>query len=60
MKKRYFIFVLFTVIINAQFNYQRSWGTYLGDERFALGDCIVDNSGNLYVVGTVKGSDDYE
>lgn len=57
MKKRYFIFVLFTVIINAQFNYQRSWGTYLGDERFALGDCIVDNSGNLYVVGTVKGSD---
>ena len=41
---------------NAQFNFQRSWGTYFGDERFVFTDSAVDNAGNLYVIGTLDGS----
>lgn len=33
------------------FNYQRSWGTYFGDERFRLKDSKTDKHGNLYLVG---------
>ena len=42
---------------NAQFNFQRSWGTYFGDERFVLTDSEIDSQGNLYIVGTVNGTD---
>ena len=40
---------------NAQFNFQRSWGTYFGDERFDFSDSKVDRSGNLYIVGSIYG-----
>jgi hypothetical protein len=43
--------------INAQFNFQRSWGTYFGDERFVLTDSEIDSNGNLYIVGSVYGAD---
>ena len=41
----------------AQFNFQRSWGTYFGDERFELKDSKIDKDGNLYIVGSFYGSD---
>lgn len=41
--------------VNAQFNFQRSWGTYFGDERFGFTDSAVDNAGNLYLIGTLYG-----
>lgn len=50
-------FVFFSKKINAQFNYQRSWGTYFGDERFELGGSKIDSQGNLYIVGSVYGID---
>lgn len=34
-----------------EFNMERTWGTYFGDERFLLQDSKADKSGNLYVVG---------
>lgn len=56
-----FLSIIFSFILtchcSAQFNFQRSWGTYLGDERFEFGDSGVDSEGNLYIVGTVNGSD---
>ncbi len=50
-------FIFFSKNINAQFNYQRSWGTYFGDERFELGASKIDSQGNLYIVGSVNGAD---
>ena len=44
-----FVFIFFSKNIKAQFNYQRSWGTYFGDERFELGDSKTDSQGNLYI-----------
>ena len=52
-----FGFIFFSKNIKAQFNYQRSWGTYFGDERFELGDSKTDSQGNLYIVGSVYGID---
>lgn len=50
-------FILLSKNINAQFNYQRSWGTYFGDERFILSDSEIDSNGNLYITGTIYGTD---
>lgn len=50
-------FILISKNINAQFNFQRSWGTYFGDERFELGSSKIDSQGNLYIVGSVYGTD---
>ena len=41
----------------SQFNFQRSWGTYFGDERFELKDSKIDKDGNLYIVGSFYGAD---
>ena len=44
--------ILFSISVSAQnSNYQRSWGTYFGDERFYLQDSKTDKLGNLYIVG---------
>ena len=44
--------ILFSLSVSAQnSNYQRSWGTYFGDERFYLQDSKTDKLGNLYIVG---------
>ena len=40
----------------SQFNFQRSWGTYFGDERYQLSDSKLDSAGNLYIVGTLDGT----
>jgi hypothetical protein len=61
MKNLIFLFTIFlslvTTKIAAQFNFQRSWGTYFGDERFVLSDSEIDSKGNLYIVGTINGTD---
>lgn len=61
MKNLIFLFTIFlslvTTKIAAQFNFQRSWGTYFGDERFILSDSEIDSKGNLYIVGTINGTD---
>ncbi|MFD2891369.1 T9SS type A sorting domain-containing protein [Flavobacterium chuncheonense] len=49
--------ILFAKTIEAQFNYQRNWGTYFGDERFELKSSKIDSQGNIYLVGAVKGTD---
>jgi hypothetical protein len=51
------VFIFFSKNINAQFSYQRSWGTYFGDERFELSGSKIDSQGNLYMVGAVYGAD---
>ena len=55
------MFLILTVILSnhlivAQFNFQRSWGTYFADERFYFTDSAIDIDGNLYVLGTIEGS----
>ena len=51
-----FIFISFSALAQ-NFNYQRSWGTYFGDERFRLKDSKTDKQGNLYLVGAfINGS----
>ncbi len=61
MKNLIFLFTIFlslvTTKIAAQFNFQRSWGTYFGDERFVLSDSEIDSTGNLYIVGNINGTD---
>lgn len=51
-----FIFISFSALAQ-NFNFQRSWGTYFGDERFHLKDSKTDKHGNLYLVGAfINGS----
>ena len=52
----FFLFFFISTFANAQFNFQRSWGTYFGDERFEFSDSKVDSSGNLYIVGSIYGA----
>lgn len=33
------------------FNFERSWGTYFGDNRFYLQDSKTDSLGNVYIAG---------
>ncbi|WP_026979209.1 T9SS type A sorting domain-containing protein [Flavobacterium tegetincola] len=50
--KTIILFLLISFSASAQnFNFQRSWGTYFGDERFKLKDSKTDKQGNLYLVG---------
>jgi len=50
--KKVILFILINFSASAQnFNYQRSWGTYFGDELFRLKDSKTDKQGNLYLVG---------
>ncbi|WP_395061934.1 SBBP repeat-containing protein, partial [Flavobacterium sp.] len=50
--KKAILLLLISCSVSAQnFNFQRSWGTYFGDERFYLQDSKVDKQGNLYLVG---------
>jgi hypothetical protein len=50
--KKAILFMLISVSATAQnFNFQRNWGTYFGDERFRLKDSKTDREGNLYLVG---------
>lgn len=52
MKNTLLFLLLLTFSSQAQeFNYDRNWGTYFGDERFYLQDSKVDAQGNLYIVG---------
>lgn len=51
------LFLLNSLTVSSQFNLQRSWGTYFGDERFELKDSKVDSDGNLYIVGSIYGTD---
>jgi hypothetical protein len=58
--KRLILFSIITLLsttLNAQFNFQRSWGTYFGDERFELEGSKIDSQGNLYIAGNVYGAD---
>lgn len=48
--------VVFSNITYSQFNFQRSWGTYFGDERFVLSDSEIDSNGNLYIAGIINGT----
>ena len=58
MKNSILFFIFFiSTLANAQFNFQRSWGTYFGDERFELSGSKIDSQGNLYIVGSVYGTD---
>ncbi len=50
--KKAILLILISLSASAQnFNFQRSWGTYFGDERFFLKDSKTDKQGNLYLVG---------
>ncbi|WP_432672793.1 T9SS type A sorting domain-containing protein [Flavobacterium sp. SM2513] len=50
--KTIILFLLISFSASAQnYNVQRSWGTYFGDERFRLKDSKTDKQGNLYLVG---------
>lgn len=51
------LFLLNSITSFSQFNFQRSWGTYFGDERFELADSKIDRAGNLYIVGSFYGVD---
>ncbi len=51
------LFLLNSITAFSQFNFQRSWGTYFGDERFELTDSKIDSNGNLYIVGSFYGTD---
>lgn len=51
------LFLLNNITVFSQFNFQRSWGTYFGDERFELKDSKIDKNGNLYIVGSIYGTD---
>ena len=56
--KKYILFLLLFVYNGyAQFNFERSWGTYLGDERFVFADSKIDRDGNIYIAGWIKGND---
>jgi hypothetical protein len=57
MKKLIFFFLFLVFNGYAQFNFERNWGTYLGDERFVFADSKVDRDGNLYIVGYINGND---
>lgn len=60
IKKIYLIIVIvFSCFANcySQFNFQRNWGTYFGDERFVVNDSAIDRDGNLYIVGGIAGID---
>lgn len=58
-KKHLLLLLLFinSYLVSAQFNFQRDWGTYFGDERFTFSSSVIDNLGNLYIVGTIDGID---
>ncbi len=56
-----FLFVLLRIFAtNAQdFNLQRVWATYYGDESISVGNIYstiskIDSNGNIYILGTVK------
>jgi Secretion system C-terminal sorting domain len=51
MKKIFFLLLICNTAFTQNSNYQRSWGTYFGDERFYLQDSKADKLGNLYIVG---------
>jgi hypothetical protein len=51
------LFLLNSFTVFSQFNFQRSWGTYFGDERFKIADSKIDSDGNLYIVGSFYGND---
>lgn len=47
--------LLISLMLNAQtFNLDRDFGTYFGDERFSLQGSVVDNNGDLYIVGFIR------
>ncbi len=51
------IFTLFIFLVTlssfAQFNYERAWGTYFGDDSMRVTDNEVDKDGNIYIVGFI-------
>lgn len=51
------LLLLNSITAFSQFNFQRNWGTYFGDERFELSGSKIDNDGNLYIVGSFLGTD---
>jgi hypothetical protein len=56
--KKYLFILLISFSANSQnFNFQRSWGTYFGDERFLLSDSKIDSQGNLYIAGAIFSQD---
>ena len=57
MKSLYiFSFIFLSATAFSQFNFQRSWGTYFGDERLIFTDSAVDTNGNLYIIGVIDGT----
>lgn len=42
------------MIYGQEMNYQRSWGTYFGDDSIRITDSDVDYYGNLYLVGFIN------
>jgi hypothetical protein len=53
MKKIILLLLISFAASSQNFNFQRSWGTYFGDERFFLSDSKTDHLGNLYIVGKI-------
>ncbi|MDD2985397.1 T9SS type A sorting domain-containing protein [Flavobacterium sp.] len=60
MQKTYIILFFYLIIfpVNAQFNYERSWGTYYGDEMVQYRSSCIDAIGNLYIVGSISKLDE--
>lgn len=48
-----FVIILSPVLVNAQFSFERAWGTYFGDESIRFKASKIDREGNLYIVGRV-------
>jgi hypothetical protein len=54
MKEKFLmvLFILFnSLLVNAQFNYQRTWATYFGNGAMGINDDEIDSEGNVYMVG---------
>jgi hypothetical protein len=43
-------------LYSQDFNFQRTWSTYYGDENLRFMDGEIDSQGNVYLMGTVYGS----
>ena len=60
MKYHFLFLFVFSILSGktlAQFNLERSWGTYFGDEKTLYKDSTIDSEGNLYIVGKIRDID---
>ncbi|WP_395052853.1 T9SS type A sorting domain-containing protein [Flavobacterium sp.] len=55
-----FTLLLYNLSFSQSTSFQKTWATYYGDENVVVNDAVIDNAGNIYLVGVTNNNNSFD